>query len=92
MENDILNIMAESLTSERLDSIVMQNQSYLQTIGEIERLTTLVDESDFTNDQKLLIDELVSAHEASANYYNRLVYQQAYKDCISLLKEIDLLP
>lgn len=92
MESDILYIMTESLTSERLDSIVMQNQNYLHTIGEIERLTALVNESGFTSEQKLLIDELVSAHEASANYYNRLVYQQAYKDCISLLKEIDLLP
>lgn len=92
MESDVLDIMTESLTSERLDSIVMKNTSYLELMREIERLNELINESDFTNDQKLLIDELVSAHEASANYYNRLVYQQAYKDCISLLKEIDLLP
>lgn len=88
---DVLNIMSESLTSERLDSILMGNKNYLQTIGEIERLTALVDESGFTSEQKRLIDELVSAHEASASYYNRLVYQQAYRDCISLLKEIKLL-
>lgn len=90
-ENEIFNILAENIISGRLDSLVMQNQAYLQIIEEIDGLTKILDESDFTEHQKLIIDRLVSAHESTVNYYIKLVYQQAYKDCVALLKEIDLL-
>lgn len=91
-ESEVFDILTEKLLEGRLDAVVMQNQAYLQTLDEISGLTELIDKSDFTEDQRLIIDRLVNAHETTVNYYIQSIYQQAYKDCVSLLKVMNLLP
>ena len=91
-ESEVFNILTENLINGRVDSEVMQNHDYLQKLEEINNLTQIIEESNLTEYQKQTIDRLVSAHESTVNYYIISVYKQAYIDCVSLLKAINLLP
>ena len=91
-ENEIFDILTERLIDGRLDAEITQDKAYLQAIDEVDIATRMLEELDFSEKQRVLIDRLVCAHEATVNPYIRFAYRQAYKDCISFLKAVDLLP
>ena len=91
MDSELLRILTQTVLNGRFDSIILKDPDYLTIINHINNILQKIEESNFTNNQKLLIDELMSVYEMYSNYYIQVVYCQAYKDCVSLLKEIDLL-
>lgn len=91
MESNIFDILTEYLTNERLDAILLQNEEYLQLQKEIDNVTEEIEDLNLTIEQKQIADKLISTYTALSSTYNKLTYQQAFRDCISLLKEIELI-
>ena len=90
-EKSIFDVIAGYSINEGLDKILRQNKEYVKIQRSIEEQTEQLDSQNFTREQRLLIDRLVCAHTESGAFYGRITYKQGFRDCISLLREMELL-
>ena len=81
MVKDILNILTDNLTNERLDNIVQQNNNYKEVMKRVNSALLDLEKMDSnTKDMQDIIEKYDSVvHEESA-LYARLAYQQGMKD------------
>ena len=86
MIQDILDILTENLTNERLDDILQQNNEYLEITERVHKCLLELEEiePDKREVQRLIDRYDSSVHEESALLI-KLVYQQGMKDIIRLL-------
>lgn len=89
MMQDVLDTLTENLTNERLDSIVQQNSEYLETAGRVEKCLSELEKigRNEKEAQKIIDNYDVAVHEESALLI-KLAYQQGFKDCANLFKEV----
>lgn len=90
-EKSIFDVIAGYSVNEGLDKVLRQNTEYLKIQKSIDEQAEQLDSQDFTREQRLLIDRLVCAHTESGAFYGRITYKQGFRDCISLLREMELL-
>ena len=90
MENNIFEVLTEHAINERLDEILLQDNEHQKLQEKIDNLIEQVKMLNLPREQWLIIDELVSAHTQCGCCYRRIAYQQGFKDCVSLLKEMKL--
>lgn len=83
MEKDVLNIMINNLTNERLDGIVANNQDYIKASNNANTLLDNLD-SALTPEQRQLLDDYCTAQNESASLYARLAYEQGLRDITEL--------
>ena len=88
---NIFDVLLKVILNGRFDSVIVKDPAYQSIMYEISKLTEQINASNFAYDQKQLINQLADVYEKNSNYYIRLVYCQAYKDCVLLLKAMDLL-
>lgn len=90
-EKSIFDVIAGYSVNEGLDKVLRQNTDYVKIQKNIDEQAEQLDSQNFTREQRLLIDRLVCAHTESGAFYGRITYKQGFLDCISLLREMELL-
>lgn len=88
---NIFDIIMEHSINDGLDEIMLQDEEYIHIRKKIDEQAEQLDKQDFTKEQRLLIDRLVSAHTESGAFYGKMTYRQGFCDCASLLREMNLL-
>lgn len=85
MVKDVLNILTENLTNERLDSILQGNREYTETADRVHKCLHELEKIDSSSEVQKIIDKYdCVAHEESALLI-KLAYQQGMKDLVQLL-------
>lgn len=91
MEKNILEMITEHATNERLDNAILNDEKYISIQAEMDKLTEELESINLTQEQKTTVNDLLAANIASGCYYTRAAYQQGFKDCVSLLREIGII-
>ena len=91
MGSNIFNIMADYSINEGMDSILLQNEEYMEMQNKIEEQMMQFDKLNLTKEQCLIVDRLLSAYMESGAVYGKMAYRQGFQDCAALLLEMKLL-
>ena len=91
MGSNIFNIMADYSINEGMDSILLQNEEYMEMQNKIEEQMMQFDKLNLTKEQCLVVDRLISAYTESGAIYGKMAYRQGFQDCAALLLEMKLL-
>lgn len=91
MEKSILDVVTGYAVNEGLESTVEQNGEYKRVQERMDSLTSEFDALGLTKEQRLLVDNLLSAYNESGALYGEMTYQQGFRDCAALLVEIGLI-
>ena len=91
MGSNIFEIMADYSINEGMDSILLQNEEYIEMQNKIEEQIIQFDKLNLTKEQCLVIDRLISAHTESGAVYGKMAYKQGFQDCAALLLKMKLL-
>lgn len=78
-------------STRRLDAILIKNAEHKRADREISRQFKKLEKIKLTSDQGKVVDELLSAYNAENACCCRIFYKQGFKDCIALLKEIEVI-
>lgn len=78
-------------TNVRLDNILNKDKGFLEVQEKASRAIKLYEELELTEQQQLIVDRMVSAHNEAGAYYGRMAYKQGVFDCVELLKEMGVL-
>ena len=87
----LFNELVIMATNERLDNILNKDKGFLEVQEKVARAIKLFEELELPEEQKLIVDRMVSAHNESGAYYGRMAYKQGIYDCVELLKEMGIL-
>lgn len=87
----LFNELVGMATNERLDNILNKDKGFLEVQEKAARAIKLFEELELTEEQQLIVDRMVSAHNESGAYYGRMAYKQGVYDCVELLKEMGIL-
>lgn len=90
-EKNIFDVITEYSINDGMDKTVLQNKDYIKIQRKIREHADELDRQHFSREQRLLIDRLVCAHAESGAFYGKMTYRQGFRDCITLLKEMELL-
>lgn len=83
--------LVEMATHERLDNILNKDKGFLEVQEKASRAIKLFEELELTEQQQLVVDQMVSTYNEAGAYYGRRTYKQGVLDCVELLKNIGLL-
>ena len=72
----IFNELVGMATNERLDNILSKDKGFLEVQEKAARAIKLFEELELTEEQQLIVDRMVSAHNESGAYYGRMAYKQ----------------
>ena len=88
---NIFEVLIENAVNERLDNILIQDNEYQEVQNKIRNLTEQLDKLELPKEQRLIIGRLIASHTDSGCCYGKITYQQGFRDCALLLKEMDLI-
>ncbi len=88
MESGILNMIAKYMIADRLEDFVSSDAQYQGMQDEVAQLDAQVAQLKLTREDRLMIDRLLCANNASNARYSELAYMQGFRDCAALMKEI----
>ena len=91
MDKNVFEILMDNAVNDRLDNILLQDSEYQQVQNKISNLTKQLDKLELTKEQKIIVDRLISSHNESGCCYGRMAYQQGFRDCALLLREMQLI-
>ncbi len=91
MDKDIREILAGYMTKERFDRIATEEKKFLQKDELVQSLTKQLQKSEMTKEQRLAVDQLLTANKESNSIYSQLAYIQGVKDCANMLKRLNLI-
>jgi hypothetical protein len=89
MENEVLELMTQCLTEDRLQRLVMRDKEY-QSANIKEREVHDDFESTLSLEQKELYDSFIMASSETQMNLVRIVYQQGMKDLYNLLQSLEV--
>lgn len=84
IDKQILEIIIENLTNERLDEIVRGIEEYRQAEQEADRTIDIL-EGMLDQGQQRALDSYMSAENHRISVYNQISYRQGMKDILTLL-------
>ena len=90
-EKNLFDVITDYSVNEGLDKAMWQNEEYIEIQKRINEQTEQLDRRYFTKEQRLMIDKLVCAHTENGSFYGRMTYKKGFKDCISLLRDLEML-
>ena len=91
MDESILKMSTEYAADERLDDIIQGNEEHVEIQKEVDGNQERLDGMDLSKEQKMAVDDLTASYIALGMCHVRLAYQQGFKDCVALLREIDVI-
>lgn len=89
-EKSILDIITEHAVNKRLDAILFCDQEFMFLQKKIDEQIVAFDSLGLSKEDRLVVDQLISAHLESEAYYSAAAYRYGFKDCVSLFGEIGL--
>lgn len=90
-KKNILDIITDYSVNEGLNGTLLEDEEYISIQEEIDRETEQIHSQNLTKEQCLMIDRLVSAYTENGALYGRVTYKKGFRDCIALLREMDLI-
>lgn len=87
MGKDIMAIIVENLTNERLDKIIEQAEEYREAEQKEKQLSEIF-ENMLDREQRKAFDQYQTAENGRSAVYIALTYQQGMKDIIELLMSL----
>lgn len=90
-EKSIFDIIMEYSINEGLNRELLQDEEYKEIHQRMDEQTEELDAQDLTKEQRLMIDRLVCIYTENGAHYGRMTYKQGFRDCIALLREMDLI-
>ena len=91
MDESILKLITEYAANERLDDIMLGDEEHMAIQKEVDENQERLDGMNLSKEQKMAVDDLTASYIALGVCHIRLAYQQAFKDCVALLREIGVI-
>nr|WP_300901638.1 hypothetical protein [uncultured Acetatifactor sp.] len=91
MDESILKLITEYAANERLDDIMLGDEEHMAIQKEVDENQERLDGMNLSKEQKMAVDDLTASYIALGVCHARLAYQQAFKDCAALLREIGVI-
>ena len=91
MDESILKLITEYAANERLDDIMLGDEEHMAIQKEVDENQERLDGMNLSKEQKMAVDDLTASYIALGVCNARLAYQQAFKDCAALLREIGVI-
>lgn len=88
---DLMEIIIENLTNERLDEIVFQDEDFCSIDAQLDEALAKYNNLSITKQDAKLINEIFDLYVAHSARYAALAYRQGLEDSIHLLKAIDII-
>ena len=90
-EKRLFDVITGYAVNEGLDEVLQQNEEYIKIQKRIEEQAEQLDRQYFSKEQRLMIDKLVCVHTENGAFYGRMTYKKGFKDCICLLRDLEML-
>lgn len=91
MDESILKMITEYASNERLDDIMLGDEEHMAIQKEVDENQERLEKLDLSQEQKMAVDDFTASYIALGVCHARLAYQQAFKDCVALLREIGVI-
>lgn len=86
-KNEVMNILTEYTTNERLSRFIMQNKEYKTALKNEEKEYNNLDKT-FTDEQKKLMDLFATANATTIALTQKIIYQQGLKDMYNFIMSL----
>lgn len=87
-ENGLLEIIAAHRTMADLDKILQKDKVYQEALAEEQEASDQMEVLDFTEDQKKVVDRVITAYNQCGAAYGAAAYRFGMEDSVRLLKEL----
>lgn len=87
-ENGLLEIIAVHRTMADLDEILQKDKVYQEALAEEQEASDQMEDMDFTEDQKKVVDRVITAYNQCGAAYGAAAYRFGMEDSVRLLKEL----
>ncbi len=91
MEKDVFEMTAEYFINERLEDILMRDGRFAGLQKQIWEQMKKLETSGMDMQQRLEVERLVSLHIKNTEFYALKAYEYGFRDCISVLRKLDLI-
>lgn len=91
MEKSVFEVITTYGINDGVNSSLLDGDEYKRIQAKIDSLTEDFDKLDLPEEQRVIVDRLISAYIENGAYYGKMTYQQGMRDCASLLLEIGLI-
>ena len=90
-EENIFEATTDYAINERMSKMLLGNRQYQKLQKRIDKQFALFDRLNLDREQWLVIDRLLSLYAENGALYGRITYQQGYRDCVAMLRAMDLI-
>lgn len=87
----VFDTIVEQFINERLDDIMMQDTEYVVLQDELWKEKERFDRLDLSEEQRSVVEKLISIHIKAIELYGKNAYGQGFRDCVSMLQEIGVI-
>ena len=87
-ENGLLEIIASHRTMAALDEILQKDKVYQEALAEEQEASDQMEVMGFTEDQKKVVDRVITAYNQCGAAYGAAAYRFGMEDSVRLLKEL----
>lgn len=87
-ENGLLEIIAAHRTMTGLDELLKKDKVYQEALAEEQEASDQMEDMDFTEDQKKVVDRVITAYNQCGAAYGAAAYRFGMEDSVRLLKEL----
>ncbi len=87
MSDHMLDIIIKN-SDRRLDAVLFADEEYRQSDREISGRLRCLNRMKLTRRQERAVDRLLTAYNEQNACSSRIFYEQGFRDCVSLLKEL----
>lgn len=91
MEKNVFEMTAEYFINERLEDILMRDGRFAGLQKQIWEQMKKLETSGMDMQQRLEVERLVSLHIKNTEFYALKAYEYGFRDCISVLRKLDLI-
>lgn len=91
MEKGVADILVEHFLDEKLESIIEQDEKFMELRKRICEEGDKLESMGMDEEKRQVVNNLISLHVASIDFYAKTAYKQGFKDCLTLFKEIGLI-
>lgn len=91
MEKSVFEVITAYGINEGVNSVLLDSDEYKKIQAKIDSLTEEFDKLNLSEEQRLIVDRLISIYIENAAYYGKMTYRQGMRDCTSLLVELGLI-
>ena len=88
---DLFEVLCEYASNTHFDEIICKDKEYSELLDEIIELQNTYQALELPEQQRYVVDDYVKANLELNGIYCHALYKQALKDCVVMLKELNIL-